>query len=278
LFTLTWNDQFNSIVAQFNRAPLLEEWDHPFAGVCTQLRGDQRACWLYDPSLGAIQFDLNTRSICAYPFDGVGPDWFERFLSHEWLPLVYQAWGYQVLHASAAVNLSGGGVLAFSGPAGAGKSTLGYCLGRRPGWGQIADESLAMEVGASGLRLAPIPNYIRLRPASAAHYNADRHNHEKLVWPDIEPYLQAVFFLEPFPSEDDSLETPPRLLPLDGVQAYPLFLGQAFALTLRLPDHNKRLMRDYLHIARRVPAYQLSYSKSFSVVDQVLDVVEDLTR
>ena len=57
-------------------------------------------------------------------------------------------------------------------------------------------------------------------------------------------------------------------------ETYKLLLKQAFALTTKLPEHNKCLIEDYLVLANFVEAYQLSYELRFNMLDVILNEIE----
>jgi hypothetical protein len=256
-----------------NSFTLLDEWEMLPRVPHTQLRAGDGHYWILSGNFGAIRFGLESHEVFAYPIQGCDPDSFEGMLAREWLPLVYQAWGYQVLHASAAVHRTSDLVAALSGEARAGKSTLGYALGQRPGWQQIADESLVLQVEPGVVRLVYSPNRTRLRVATAQHFERSPGDQEPIAWPDGEFSLDSVFFLEP--RLDGSIDgADAQIYPLDGGEAYPRLLNQAFALTLKLREHNRRLMKDYLQVARDVACYRLVYNRSFAALEAVLDAVE----
>lgn len=278
MFALNLVGRFSTAKRRLDGGTLLEEWQLLPGGPTTQLREVDDSFWLSNPGIGAIQFDVSSRSISAYPQDGVDTSMFERALVHEWLPVIYQAWGRQVLHASGALHLASGVVVAFAGVTGTGKSTLGYGLGQRPGWRQIADDSLAFKITGDRVRLLSIPNVVRLRPASAKHYGQQAYSLEMLDWPDINLGLDYVFFVEKNGESEYSPGSPGRVVPISGVQTLPLLLQHAYALTLKLPEHNKRLLRDYLRLARQVAAFRLLFQRSFTALDETLNVVERQVR
>jgi len=61
---------------------------------------------------------------------------------------------------------------------------------------------------------------------------------------------------------------------LSGTHAFPMSLRQAFALTLKMPEQNRRLMRDYLTLGAEVRAFRMAYRKRIDVLDEVLDLIE----
>jgi len=140
--------------------------------------------WILRADLGGVRFARHEHDLRVYPKEGADAEQFKRMVFHDWLPFVYNFWGLQVLHASAAVHSPSGQVVAFSGTSGAGKSTFGYGLGRLPRWRQIADDSLAFAAQPDSLRLLPIPNEVLLRPASALYYGDRVLSDEFLGWAD----------------------------------------------------------------------------------------------
>jgi hypothetical protein len=96
-----------------------------------------------------------------------GSEWTTLVLAQA-LPLAATLQGLEVLHASAVV-VPGGGPLGgeaalFSGPQGAGKSSLAAALVRR-GARLLADDTVAMSVRAGRLLAHPGPGMVQLRPA-----------------------------------------------------------------------------------------------------------------
>ncbi len=206
---------------------------------------------------------------------------FKRLVFHDWLPFVYNFWGLQVLHASAAVHSSSGQVVAFSGASGAGKSTFGYGLGLLPEWQQIADDSLAFVAQHKPVRLLPIPNEALLRPASAGYYGDFGARGEFLDWTNTPLRLKRIFLLEP----SDDLAVPVRLLPVSRARAYVSLLQQAYTLTLdlhrgavRLVDRskdNRQQMEEYLSLASQVRVSRLQYPRKFVALDKAFSLIEN---
>lgn len=64
------------------------------------------------------------------------------------------------------------------------------------------------------------------------------------------------------------------MAPLRAAETCLLLLEQAHALTLKIPEHNQRLMRDYLDLAAAVSAFRLAYRKSFDAIEEIFDTIE----
>jgi len=234
--------------------------------------------WIWQPGIGGIRFAAERAEVTAFSTRDVDPAWFTYLVTRSWLPPVYQVWGRQVLHASAVVHEASGGVVAFAGPSGAGKSTVAYGLAQRAGWRQVCDDTLAFSSANhdrpnASVTLHPLDNDARLRPATAAYFGMSDRPHERVRWPSQPLRLQRVYFLEPAADEALAGRTH-HVTALRPGEAYRKLLQQAHAFTLAVPSHNQRLMRDYLAVAASVPAYRLTYRKSFDVIEEIFDTVD----
>jgi hypothetical protein len=275
MFRIIWAGNYAEINTRLSSGNKLDEWRISDDDSLTHLFEIDQAYWLRCPGFGAIQFSENSKTIYAYPQSGFRNDLFTKKLEHEYLPIIYQVWGYQVLHASAVVNLSTGSLVAFSGKTGAGKSTFGYGFGQYPGWQQVADDSLAFKIDESSVNLMPIPNAVRLRQSSAKHFGQKTYSYQTLYWPDINLSLEYVFFLEMVNGQKEN-KRPCSIEPIKGTETYPLLLQQAYALTLNNSKLNIRLMRDYLELTRWITAYRLFYKRGFSSLEKIIDMVRSI--
>jgi hypothetical protein len=249
---------------------LLVTWPPtPFEDSATDCFRAGQNYWIWQPGVGGIHFRDDRPHFTVFPSSQIDRNAFEYLVTRSWLPVLYQVWGRQVLHASAVASAQSGDVVAFAGATQAGKSTMAYGLAQRPGWQLVCDDTLAFSTGGSGIALHRLPNESRLRPRSAAHYGRTSPA-EPVQWPTGPLRLTAVFFLDGDP--DNPL--PVTITRLKAAESYPLLLGQAYALTLKLPKHNQQLMRDYLDLAAAVPVFRLAYRKSFDAVDEIFDVLE----
>jgi hypothetical protein len=245
----------------------------PFEPAPTECFRIGRDYWITQEHVGAIWFASDTPVCDAYADPEGDPGWFRHLVLRSWMPAIYQVWGRQVLHASASVYERTGALVAFTGPSGAGKSTFAFGLSRQPGWRQVYDDTLAFQASPTAITLHPIRNDARLRPATAHHYGRsdtrDRATAAELAWPDIPLTLTRIYALVPM-SES---ETPVVIGRLGAGESYRVLLEQAHAFTLAIPEHNHRLMRDYLALAA-VPVFSCRYRPDFQVFDQVLSEIE----
>ena len=117
------------------------------------------------PGLATFCFDERSDHVVAAPHPGIAADAVAELYWHSALPLVVQARGGEVLHASGV--LMPRGVVALCGASMSGKSTIAYGLHRR-GYRLWADDAVALEVTESAITALPLPFDVRLRPATAA--------------------------------------------------------------------------------------------------------------
>lgn len=252
-------------------AELLTRWEPaPFERTPTECFRLGDDFWIWQPGIGGIRFNTGEPSCSAFSSDAIEPASFERLITREWMPAVYQAWGRQVLHASAVVHAAGDRVIAFTGPSGAGKSTMAYGLAQRAGWTHLADDTLAFSVDDGTVRLHPLKNDARLRPATAAYHGRAGVPAEPIAWPDRPLSLSALFVI----AGDDEQTADAVVTPLAAGESYTRLLQEAHAFTLQVPAFNRQLMRDYLALAAAVPVLRLTYRRSFDCMNGILDVVE----
>lgn len=225
--------------------------------------------WIWQPEVGAVRFRLDRPHITAWPWPGSDSSWFQQIVTRSWLPAIYPLWGRQVLHASAVQCIATEACVAFTGSTHAGKSTTAYGMQRRAGWRPIADDTVAFSAEGTAIRLHPIPNAARLRPASAEFFAVDRPA-PRVPWPGGAPFLAAAYVLDGNPDYDPSAEFT-RLRPSE---ALPLLLQQAYALSFEIPKYNQQLMKDYLALAAAVPMFRLRYRRSFDVAEELFSAIQ----
>jgi hypothetical protein len=123
---------------------------------------------------------------------------------------------------------------------------------------------------AAPVRLHPIPNEARLRPATADYYGRTDSSSEVLAWPQGDVTLKAIYVLD---GDEASPETA-LFTRLRAADALPLLLQQAFALSFNMAAYNQRLMKDYLALASRVPVFGLRYRRSFDVAEELFAALD----
>lgn len=227
--------------------------------------------WIWQAGVGGIEFSPDVAAFTAFPDPGADPSWFQLLLTRRWIPAAYPFWSRQVLHASAVADRVGSRAVAFTGESGAGKSTLAYGLSRRDGWRHLSDDTLAFSCDAGRVRLHPLRHEVRLRPETSAHFGWDDSLADLAEWPAVDPNLAVIYCL----AEGDARSGSAIISPVCAGAAYTTLLGQAHAATLAVPHYNRLLMADYLTLASAVPVFRITYRRSFEIVEQLFDEIEE---
>jgi hypothetical protein len=203
----------------------------------------------------------DTIRIFAEP--GASRDRLEDLYRRSVVPVFLQALGHETLHASAVT--AAGGVLAFCGERGAGKSTIAYALARR-GFAQHADDTLVLTVARDSVTTQPLPFAPRLRPPSAAFFNADPRGGSAAKTSAAAGRLSALFILQraAAPSTLDVAKLPAS-------QAFQAMLAHAHCFEPDNPLVRQRLLKNYLDISARIPVFRVTYTPGLDRLDALLD-------
>jgi hypothetical protein len=226
--------------------------------------------------VGSFHFDALVATVTAHARASVPRAAIQEAYDRSVLPIVLQARGTEVLHASA-VQL--GGVVAFCGVSGIGKSTLAFALSRRghPLW---ADDALAVGLRGASAVAFPLPFEMRLRPHAAEFFGLERPTADTGAGsvpgsPDRSAApLAAVCVLSRREADlgDDHGVRIERLR----APAIPALLAQAYCFSLEDPDLKRRLVERYMTLAARVPVFALQFRPRFELLPRILDQVERL--
>ena len=181
-------------------------------------------------------------------------DAYHRFA----LPIFLQARGFEVLHASAVVGLTG--VVAFCGPSGSGKSTLAYALGAR-GFEPWADDVVVLSPAREAVRL---PFRHRLSADALAHIEP---RSPESPTPFVGRALARFCLLERAEVTEIS-----RLAPSD---AFVALYRQSLAFDLSDAGRNEAMLASYFELAERIPVHRLRYRPSFDEFERLLTTVEE---
>ena len=229
--------------------------------------------WIWQPEFGGATFTADRPELVLCPCAGVDRSQFEELVWRSWLPAIYPIWLRQVLHASAVASPTGD-VIAFTGPSGASKSTTAYALARRLGWTPVSDDAMAFSCHADDpdapITLYPIRSEARLRQATAQYFGKSEAMDIPFDWPSTTLRLKVIYALDPSPDPS----TPVSFAPLKAAESLPLLLAQAHAFSVNEPEHNQRLMRDYLSLAVAVASFRFTFPRIFSALESNLDQLE----
>jgi hypothetical protein len=228
------------------------------------------ARWLHFPGLATFRFvvpDEVTAIAPRAPEPERIVDVYRRIV----LPLALQAFGYEVLHASAIV--SGDGVVAFCALPETGKSTVAYGLGRR-GYGLFADDAVVFRAFPGQVQAIPLPFRMRLRPLTRSFFarHGDSRDGDHVRRSGRSPRsLAAVFVLERVERSGRASAEVRRLPP---GAALPAVLSHAHSFSEHDPVRKRRLVEQYLALVAGLPVFQLRFPPGLEGLGNVLDEVE----
>jgi hypothetical protein len=223
-------------------------------------RADER--WLHLPGVATFNFDstgveaLAREDIAAHRIR----DAHRRLV----LPLALQAFGQEVLHASAVSF--GNRAVAFCGTSGTGKSTVAYALARR-GHPPCADDAVAVNLARGGPEIIPLPFSLRLRPPSAAYYQDDARPTE-VRHPTSSRRLAAICVLR------RSAGGEPELRRLGRAEAFPAVLEHAYSFGQTDELRSRRMMEHYLTLVSDVPVLEMRLVSGLPRLDGAIDELE----
>ncbi|MFS2013663.1 HPr kinase/phosphorylase [Azospirillum sp. CT11-132] len=231
----------------------------------------------------------NGREIMVRPNPAADPQDLSVFLLGTSLGLLLHQRGLFPLHASG-VAIGGRGV-ALSGPSGIGKSTLVAALAAR-GHELLADDICTIDFGPQGDRLDVLPSLARVKlwQDSLSWFLPDETKAMTAV-PGDGPKIQYRF-TQAGPALPGAAASPlaailrlrqvspvrppghVRLLPL---QAASILNAQVYRLEqARAMGRDVALFKHCIHIAARVPVYELAYHRDYAGLDEVVRMIERL--
>jgi hypothetical protein len=222
--------------------------------------------WLHVPGLAAYRFSTEG-PVIASPEGGSRVRIHAVWLSSV-LPLVVQARGTQVLHASAVASPRG--IVALCGDSSSGKSTLAAALMQR-GHEIAADDALPFAVDGDRAFGFPLPFAVRLRPASAALLGIEHVGAER---PRSAPArLRALVLVRP---TESSVAPVLSAIPRPSGATVGQLLPHLYCFSLE--EGKEQLMRAAFALVKTVPTLRLAYPQRPESVAAASDALEDLLR
>ncbi|MDX1418888.1 MAG: hypothetical protein R3181_02880, partial [Rubricoccaceae bacterium] len=244
------------------------------------VRVDEGGIYYFVEGVGGL-LARDGREIVATPLPGRGEVGFHRLIAGIGLGLTLHQRGALTLHASA-VSI-GGGVAAFIGWKGMGKSTTAaafYARGHRV----VTDDLLVVRLEGEGASVVPGFPSLKLWPEAAAAALGDDPESLPRLFPDADKRARST------QSDFDGAPLPLRVIyvldfaePAEGLAIEPVPLREAcielvrhaFALRI-LGDEGETadLFRQRAQLARRVPVRRLSRRLDLSDLSEIVRRVE----
>ena len=235
-------------------------------------------CFVRVNGIADFVFDLESSPVGATPERSASHEQVEDAYLRVALPLVLQARGTEVLHASA--NLTPAGLLLICGNAGSGKSTLCCGLAQR-GYPPLADDAVAFRFDDEGAFALPMPFRLRLRPDAAScflgpddgslHYRASVSPNNCDQPRPLRIAHGLILDLERSTGLEITVDPIRR-----GPELVTSLLPHAYAFTLGDPDRKRRIMQEYMSLATHLPWSAVKLGRGLDAIDRRLDVIESL--
>jgi hypothetical protein len=228
------------------------------------------------PSYADFTLDTQRAELTCAPARSCSLEILEQLFIDQIFPLVLHVTGRFSFHASS-VALAGGGVIAFLGSAGLGKSTLASSLARTPFATLFSDDCLALTTTAAGVLGHPSYPSSRLWPPSADALFRDRGelpaasprtSKRRIALPAVraEEPLSRVYLLE----QSDGAPSIQRLRRRDAIAALAAYLH-------RLDFEDKTRLAEEIDVLSRVATHavvaRLGYRRSYAELPAVHAVI-----
>jgi hypothetical protein len=261
-------------------APGVQVWRNHEGRVAAYGHTVEGVHWMHLPGLASFRFDGSMDRVTAIACAPTRQEMILDEYRRKVLPMIIQARGQEVLHASAVLTPQG--VVALSAPTKTGKSSMAYGLSRL-GWQLWADDTVAFETLDSAIITNPLPFGMRLRPDLAAFFdedpivmnadtdpkNADRIEREPAP-------LTALLLLKRMQDRNDGAAV--RFYRLSSARAFTDVLANAYYFSLRDVERNRRMMQHYLELVARVPVFEVCFQPGLETLHEVLDGIDRLIR
>jgi hypothetical protein len=240
---------------------------------CYALDGQRR---VDVPGVAGFSFGAPSESVTAYPLTSVRPEVIEETYCRWVLPMVLQACGTEVLHASAVQT---GGVVALCGTSGVGKSTIAFAMSRR-GHRLWADDAVAIDLSGPSVVALPLPFEMRLRPRAAAFFGVEPQTAGAASAGAMDQAgpapLTALCVLSR--GEEERRGCDVRIERLRPSAALPALLAHAYCFSLEDRGLKRAMVLHYMDLAARVPVFALRFQPGLELLSLILDAIEQVAR
>jgi hypothetical protein len=190
------------------------------------------------------------------------------------LPMVLQACGTEVLHASAVQT---GGVVALCGTSGVGKSTIAFAMSRRE-HRLCADDAVAIDLSGPSVVALPLPFEMRLRPRAAAFFGVEPQTAGAASAGAMDQAGPAPLAVLCVLSRAEEQGCDVRMERLRPSAALPALLAHAYCFSLEDRGLKRAMVLHYMDLAARVPVFALRFQPGLELLSLILDAIEQVAR
>jgi hypothetical protein len=255
----------------------VEVWRSSDGEVCAYSYTNNEQHWMSFPSLASFYFDERGEEVQAIAYPTVRHDLIRDVYHRSVLPMVLQALGTEVLHASAIQTPRG--VVALCAPSGTGKSTLAFGLSQR-GYQLWADDAVAFAASDADSKAIPLPFSLHLRSDAARFFRVPVSLQLPLDSQKVPPIekeqfpLIAVLVLSRLPEASEDVAVMAERL--SSSQGFLSLLPHAYCFSLRDVQRRQRMMQQYLDLASRVQTYAIRFRTGLENLPMIVDGIEQV--
>jgi hypothetical protein len=179
------------------------------------------------------------------------------------LPMILQAAGAEMLHASAVHAAAG--VVAFCGTSGTGKSTLAFTLSHRhhQHWSDDALVFLPHQNAFEALRL-PFRPRVEIASSEPLEFIRGTESAPLAAIVVLQRYSVEIVEYGKFHAE---------VRRLSSADAFRTVLPHIYSFILSDPKRNALMMSRYFDIASRLPVYELRFTPCLDALSKLCDIV-----
>jgi hypothetical protein len=265
-----------SFPSEIQQDPLLERWDDQ----CGKEYGfgirKNSEYWMTFYRAGTFVVQDGDPEVSGFPEPGADLQRFRELFFYVVVPWMIQRQEWECLHASAV--LAGSGVVMFTGPSGRGKSTMARAFcdhGAVP----YADDAAPFLVRGDSVLCARIPQPLKLREPAASHFTAPKlpvHQDDSEIRWDLKPTLRplsVIYWLDRM--TEGGAQGGAVIEALSQMSAFRLLLEEAHCISMSDSSCNRKMVRNYLSLARLSPVFRLSVPARLDAIPKVVKRIQE---
>ncbi len=235
------------------------------------------------PELADFEVSADGKEVVAYPANDDDDATVEHLYINQMVPLALSRQGRPTFHAS--VVTVPGGVIAFLGKSGMGKSTLAASFALN-GSSFLSDDALLIEETDLGCQVQPSHPSIRLWEDSVAQLVDESSSTSIPISYSTKARLLAgdALTFSPEPQQllaayelqsDDATKI--EISPLSGLDRHMAWVQNSFLLDIEDSDLLKQHF-DWTHrISSAIPTFALDYPRDYGILPEVRDAIQNHT-
>jgi hypothetical protein len=262
--------------SEIEEDPLLERWDDQWGKEYGFGLKKNSQYWMKFHRAGTFVVQDGDAEVSGFPEPGADLQRFRELFFYVVVPWMIQRQEWECLHASAVLTRAG--VVMFTGPSGRGKSTMARAFcdhGAVP----YADDAAPFLVTDDSVLCACIPQPLKLREPAASHFATPRwtfyQDASEVRW-DLKPTLRplsVIYCLDRM--REGAGQGGAVIEPISRATAFRLLLEEAHCISMSDSSCNRKMVRNYLSVARISPVFRLSFPARLDAIPKVVRRIQE---